>query len=272
MEKALILSPFLRAKYGAAALKKYDTVCLGDDFCMHKQPAFADFEAVRKITGRPPVLVSTLLTEPYLENWEKLLAVCARKAKGTEIVVNDLGLLYFIDKKYRGVFSVTLGRLMTYFFDRKKILAPGSKRGVGLDGEAPETWEKGIDTTDVGYIKNFLSRYGVSRVEVDTEHLLRKYADNTDMRISYHYPLTLMAMTRFCPFRGGIAADCKGPCGEKLLKLTSGHLPYPIYSKGNAYFVKNKLPKHPKIDRAVFTAAVNSPGFKMKINEESVRG
>jgi len=272
MEKALILSPSLRAKYGAAALKKYDTVCLGDEFCIHKQPSFADLAAVKKLTGKTPVLVSTLLTEPALERWAALLAECAKKEPGAEIVVNDLGLLHFINKKYRGRFRVTLGRLMTYFFDRKKMLAPGSEAGLGLEGERPETWESGIDVTPVDYLKGFLKRYAVGRVETDNEHLLRKYADNTDVKISFHYPLSLMALTRFCPFKGGLTLDCKAPCGERLLKLSSRHLDYPLYSKGNAYFVKNKLVKHPRVDRAVFTPSVNSPGFKMAINEGSIRG
>lgn len=270
MEKATVLNPSQLAK-SAAGLKKAGTVYLGDEFCIHKQPSFADFAAVKKLTGRNPVLLSTLLNEPALERWEKLLAECAKKAPGTEIVVNDLGLLYLINKKYRGRFSITLGRLMTYFFDRKKILVPGTKAGLGLDGEKPETWEKGIDVTPIAYIKSFLKRYAVERVETDTEHILKKYADNTDVKIAFHHPLSLMALTRFCPFRGGLTSECKGPCGKRLLRLTTKHLEYPIFSKGNAYFVKNKLVKHPRLDRVVATPFVNSTGFKMAINEGSVR-
>lgn len=272
MEKALILSPSLRAKYGAAGLKKYDVVCLGDEFCIHKQPAFADFAAVKKLTGKAPVLVSTLLTEPALERWQALLAECAKKAPGAELVVNDLGLLHYVDKKHSGAFRITLGRLLTYFFDRKKMVVPGSVTGKGLDGEGTETWEKGIDETPIDYIRGFLKRYRVERVEVDTEHLLKRYKENTDAKVSFHYPLSLMALTRFCPFKGGLAAECKGPCGERLLKLASPHLDYPLYSKGNAYFVKNKLPRRPAPDRAVLTPCLASPGFKMAINEGSIRG
>jgi len=268
MDTAILLSPSLINRPGAPKLVKNATVYLGDEFCIHKQPSFADFAAVRKLTGKAPVLVGTLLTESAFESWAGLLSECVRKAPGAEIVVNDLGLLHFINKNYRGRFRITLGRLMTYFFDPKERRVPGSKTDSGwMEGGKLKSWEARRNDTPIGYIKNFLKRYAVERVETDNEYIFRKYADNTDVKISFHYPLRLMAVTRFCPFRGGIAPGCKAPCGSRLLKLETPYMDYCVFSKGNAYFVKNRLIKHPRVDRKVITSFVRSPGFRQILNK-----
>lgn len=270
MDTAILLSPSLINKRGAPELVKNATVYLGDEFCIHKQPSFADFAAVRKLTGKTPVLLSTLLTEPALENYARLLSECAKKAPGAEVVVNDIGLLHFIDKNYRGRFRITLGRLMTYFFDPKDRRVLGSKTdSAWMEGRELKAWEARRNDTPIAYIRGFLKRYAVERVETDSEQIFRKYAGNTDVKISFHYPLRLMAVTRLCPFMGGIATKCKAPCGNRLLGLKTKHLDYEVFCKGNAYFMKNRLIKHPRLDRLVVTSFVRSPGFKLVMNKYS---
>lgn len=272
MEKAIILSPFLVNRPDTPELIKGHTVYIGDEFCIHKQPSFSDALAVEKLTGKFPVLLSGLLTEPALKGYIKLLAECAQKRPGAEVVVNDIGLLRYIDKNYRGRFSVTLGRLMTYFFDPKNTRVFGSKADWGKEGKKMKVWEASLESTPTPYIKKFLKRYAVERIETDSERIFMKYAKNMKVKISFYSPMRLMAMTRFCPFSGGIALDCKGPCGMRLLELETRHLDYPIFAKGNAYFVKNRPVKHPRLDRTVTLPFVKSPGFKMDINEGSIRG
>jgi hypothetical protein len=272
MEKAIILSPSRICRPGALKLINGATVYLGDEFCAHKQPSFRDFAAARELTGRNPVLVSSLLTEPFLKKYIALLSECAKKAPGTEIVVNDLGLLNFIDKNYRGVFSITLGRLITYLFDPKNTRVLGSKSDQGLAGKKMKVWEATLEATPTPYIKRFLKRYLVERIETDSERIFRKYAKNTKVKISFYSPMRLMAMTRFCPFRGGMALECKEPCGTRLLKIKTPHLDYPLFSKGNAYFVKNRPVKHPRLDRTVTIPYMSSTGLKVYMNEGSLRG
>ncbi|OGR45267.1 MAG: hypothetical protein A2X35_03210 [Elusimicrobia bacterium GWA2_61_42] len=287
MAQAIILSPSLAAESGAQKLIKNSLVYLGDEFCIHKQPAFSGFEAVTRLTGRRPALLSTLLTDPAFERWEALLAACAKKAPGTEVVINDIGLLRFIDKKYRGKFSLTLGRLMTYFFDTKHTRLPGCSRPIMWTGEAlpdpgpgaaaekvreakkMKDWESKLDVTPMAYLKDFIKRYKVSRVETDSREIFKKYADNTAVKLSFHYPLRLMSMTRICPFMGGIVPACSAPCGSRLLSLKTKELDFAVFSKGNAYFAKNRLISHPRLDRAVELPYVNSPGFKQVMNKYS---
>ncbi|MDD2805685.1 MAG: hypothetical protein PHV33_09030 [Elusimicrobiales bacterium] len=284
MDRAILLSPGLISGPRAAELGKGATVYLGDEFCIHKQASFADFAAVRERTGKNPVLLSTLLTEPAFENYARLLADCARKAPGTEIVVNDAGLLRYIDKKYRGRFSLTLGRLMTYFFDTKHTRLPGCTRPLlwaegkgGCAGCAGprrgekrgKIWETELDATPLEYIREFLKRYGVKRVETDSAYIFKKYAAIKGVKLSYYYPLRLMAMTRFCPFMGGIAQKCAAPCADSLVKLETCELDYKLYSKGNAYFAKNRLLKHPRLDRLVTLPTTPLAGFRPVANKYS---
>lgn len=272
MEKAIILSPSRLRLPGALELINGARLYLGDEFCFHKQPAYADFEAARELTGKTPALVSSLLTETALQAYAALLAKCAKKAPGTEIIVNDLGLLNFIDKNYRGRFSVTLGRLLTYLFDPKNTRVLGSRSDAGLAGKKMKLWEKSLEATPTPYIKRFLKRYAVERVETDSERIFRKYALNTKVKLSFYSPMRLMAMTRFCPFRGGFSLECKQPCGSRLLEIKTPHLDYPLFSKGNAYFVKNRPIKHSRLDRMVTVPFVKSTGLKVHINEGSLRG
>lgn len=272
MEKAIILSPSQLRRRGALELIDGATVYLGDEFCSHKQPTFADFAAARGLLGRNPVIISSLLTEPALKGFMKLLADCAKAAPGAEIVINDLGLLNFIDKHYRGRFSITLGRLLTYLFDPKNTRVLGSRSDEGLLGKKMKVWEASLEATPTPYIKRFLKRYAVERVETDSERIFRKYAKNTKVKISFYSPMRLMAITRFCPYRGGIALDCTEPCGTRRLEIKTGRLDYPLFSKGNAYFVKNRPIKHPRLDRAVSIPFVEASGLKVHMNEGSLRG
>ncbi len=285
MDRAILLSPTLISRRGTPELIKGATVYLGDEFCIHKQASFRDFAAVRKLSGKNPVLLSTLLTEPAFERYALLLAECAKKAPGTEVVVNDVGLLRFIDQNYRGRFRLSLGRLMTYFFDTKHTRLPGCTRPLIWTGEtsAPaarkadreaeerkrKSWEDGLDLTPIAYIREFLKRYAIERVETDSEYLFKKYAENTDMKISFYYPLRLMATTRFCPFVGGIVPSCKAPCGTRLVRLETRELDYRLFSKGNAYFAKNKIFRHPRLDRLVVMPLTKSPCFNPLPNKYS---
>ena len=130
-----------------------------------------------------------------------------------------------------------------------------------------KVWEDSLEATPTPYIKRFLKRYAVERVETDSERIFEKYAGNTKVKISYHYPMRLMAMTRFCPFAGGIVPECKAPCGTRLLKLNTRQLDYQLFSKGNAYFARNKPLKHPRLDRLVEMSLTPSPGFELFRNK-----
>lgn len=220
--KAVALSaPGFRAAR-PSALKGFDLLYLGDEFCQNLLPSRADFlNAAEKFRGRV-VLVTPLLTDAVFDEMERIITSFPAGGK-LEVVVNDLGLLHTAARRYAGRVSVTLGRV---FAHRVKVMPSGFAAG-------------------------FLKKHGVKRIELDDPALLARF-EGFGVKFSFHTPFRYLSTTRFCPWERHWPGSCSLTCLGKTLKLEHQRLPRPLFLKGQAYGLKTaSIPAHPALDRLV---------------------
>lgn len=226
MENAISLSVTELAGLKPAALKGYDRVYLGSEFCQNKLPTAAAFLKLEKLFGGPVTLVTPLLTDGGLDQAAALVkALCAvKRRRPLEVVVNDWGLLRLL-KRNKAARPV-LGRLLM--------------------------WE--IGEMDKPFLNAFLREYRAAGVETDDPEVLAKLK-GVSGPVHFHYPFRFKSVTRFCSYiRDFNSARCRLECGPAFVRLSSRAIPEPIYMQGNAYFIPNKPLRHPLVKRLVKTS------------------
>jgi hypothetical protein len=226
MENAISLSVSELAGLKPAALKGFDRVYVGSEFCQNRLPTAAAFLKLEKIFRGPVTLTTPLLTDGGLDQAmalvKKLAAV--KRRKPLEIVVNDWGLLRLI-KKNKLVRPV-LGRLLM--------------------------WE--IGEMDKPFLNAFCREYRVAGVETDNGEILEKLK-GVSGPVHFHYPFRFKSVTRYCSYiRDFNSSPCALECGPAFVRLSSKAIPEPIYMQGNAYFIPNKPLKNLLIKRLVRTS------------------
>jgi len=207
----------------ASSLKGFGLLYLGDEFCQNLLPSRADFfAAAEKFKGRV-VLVTPLLTDEVFDEMEQIITSFSSSRNRLEVVVNDLGLLHAVKRRYAGRVDVALGRLFTH---RVKVMPPG-------------------------FAARFLKEHGVKRAELDDPSLLPRL-QGLGLKFSFHSPFRYLSTTRFCPWERHWPASCALSCLGKTQKLEHSRLPRPLLLKGQAYGLKTcGVPAHPAVDRQV---------------------
>lgn len=225
MENAISLSATELPGLDASALKGFDRVYVGSEFCQNRLPSAAAFKGLAKLFKGPVTLVTPLLSDSGLDSAVKLVkAVAPASGKPLEVVVNDWGLLRVLKKNAR--VRPVLGRLLM--------------------------WE--IGEMDKDFLNAFCREYRAAGVETDNAEVLAKLEGYAGP-VHYHYPFRFKSVTRFCSYiRDFNSSPCAMQCGSKFVKLSSPAIPEPIYLQGNAYFIPNKPLKHPAIKRLVRTS------------------
>jgi hypothetical protein len=226
MENAISLSVSELAGLKPAALRGFDRVYAGSEFCQNKLPAPAAFLKLEKMFKGPVTLTTPLLTDGGLDQAVALVKAltAVKRAAPLEIVVNDWGLLRLL-KKNKLVRPV-LGRLLI--------------------------WE--IGEMDKPFLRAFCREYRVAGLETDSPEVLEKLA-GADSPVHFHYPFRFKSVTRYCSYiRAFNSSDCAVQCGHAFVRLSSKAIPEPIYLQGNAYFIPNTPLKSPLIKRLVKTS------------------
>ena len=136
------LREFMRAYWKQNNLEKHpirhrlpDSLCIGNQFCRHLFPKKEELAAIRRKAqeeGLQILLYLSPTAEEQMEERKHFLREQARmaadKEEKTELVINDLGLLHFLQEELPGSFVITLGSLLNKY-----------RRDVRMQ------WKKGYD-------------------------------------------------------------------------------------------------------------------------------
>lgn len=225
MEYAISLTPYQVRKIKPSTLRKYDMVYLGSEFCQNILPSIEDIKFLRSKGVKKIVLLSGLMVTKRLREFEKLLIPILKAEEKIEIVVNDLGLLRFLHLNYPNSADILLGRPVSIDYLRM------SKK----------------------YLKAFFKKYNIKRLESDENAMVEDLASNSFLKVSFHFPLSYVCMTRYCPFEKKIALKCRHSCENKIIKLKHpGMDKSPLILHNNAYFFLNKPCYHKAVKRLVY--------------------
>ena len=225
MEKAIALTPPQLRRIKPEALRGCDIVYLGSEFCQNLLPTAEDMVFAAEKFKKRVVLSTSLMTGEKLAECERLIKKLLRRGRPA-VSVNDMGLLYLLDEKYKGRAEISLGRLVTTDFIR--LYKP--------------------------YASHFCRSYGVKMMETDEEEMLESCLPDGGCAVAFHYPLRLASMTRFCPFAEGKSGSCGHACDGKTIRLRSPKLREScLVLKNNAYFFPGKISRSKIISRLIYT-------------------
>ncbi len=224
MEYAVSLTPpeALLAKPGFFG--KYDRVYIGSSFCQNLMPEAEDVRRLRAGGARALTLATPLLTGAALKKFIRTLDRVLDVEKEVEVSLNDMGLLEMLRRRFRGRVVPLLGRPVSHDFLRM----------------SPE------------FLKRFFREYGIKLLECDERAMVGNLPPSTALKISFHYPLEYLAMSRLCPHTLEMSVVCcRGCAGRRAGLSRPGGEDLIIY--GNAYFRDNKPCVNKPVKRLVFT-------------------
>ncbi|MFH1641574.1 MAG: hypothetical protein ABIC04_01610 [Nanoarchaeota archaeon] len=249
MEKVIFITQKELLKYWS---KKYNRIYFGIEFCQNLIPKLKEVQEVFEFTQKHGIgfsYVTPFVTEKGLKKLEEHFQYLKRKKKNIEIVINDLGILRLLSKKFKGIFTLILGRLLIKHKRDPTIFKFLDKIPI----KAAEHFKQ--SNVNVPAFQEFLIKKDIRRVEMD--NLLQGIGDDlshSKIKASLYYPYAYLTTTRLCLVnscdinkysdRIGIF-PCKRECQRYSFTLTHKSIPVDLFLEGNTLFFKNqKLPKY----------------------------
>lgn len=222
MEKAAVLDSLAIRKAGRPFIKRHDCIYVGSEFCQNILPKMAEVESLYDKGARKVAILTSFMVQDGLLRAQDSLSAILEKYKNLEIVVNDFGLLSYLNEFYPES-AKSIGRPLSIDFLRM----------------------------DNSCRARFFRKHGITGLETDEVHMLQNIPAGSGLKINLHYPYRFVAMTRLCPFAGRITPDCGHKCYGRILRLKVPGCASTLLAKNNAYFVKYKPGAVPNVDRIV---------------------
>lgn len=264
MERAIFISKISQLGY---LNRKYSRIYFGNEFCQRLIPSIPDLMKVLtyiKGKGLDFSLVTPYVTNEGIMKLEALFGLLKTLGFTCEVVVNDWGVLYLVNRKYPKLIPI-LGRLLT---KQKrgpriiKLLKRDTKQWFLKDKENPkikylvikkklplelDPYYKGSNTSSVPLIHNFLISQRIKRIELDNPAQgLFLNLPKGKISASVYLPYVYISTTFFCPTVGCNQKEkpflkikpCNRECQKYIFKLRHKTMPKVIFLKGNTFFYK----------------------------------
>lgn len=241
MEKVIFISKAENVYEGA---KGYSRIYFGEEFCENRIPEKEDYKLVYdylKENNKEVSFVFPYLTDYGMDLLDEILDYVNPKA-GTEIIANDWGTVYHLERQYPGV-EVVVGRLLNKM-KRDPRIKTAEKF---LDKDMMEMYRSSNLLTESSI--RLLESKGIKNIEFDCPMQGVKLK-KTNFKYSVHYPLGYITTTRFCitnpaTYKPGGNYRCTGKLCEKItLKEENEKFSCRVYQKGNTvFYYNNKVTK-----------------------------
>ena len=218
----------------------HERLYFGPEFCQYLLPSSSELKEALNFAQKKNLsftLVTPFVTDEGLKKliplWEVL-----KDWKKPEVVVNDWGVLSFLQENYPE-FSLVLGRLLS-----KQKRGP---RLLNIKDRIPrEMWAHFQRSyLDLPLVQDFLSQRGIRRVELD--NLLQGIKRDPEIPTSLYYPYAYVTTTRMCltnacdqriqPLRS--IFPCHKECRIYTFRLIHRNMPVSLFIKGNTQFFRN---------------------------------
>jgi hypothetical protein len=238
------LPRILRSKRGP-----FQRIYYGAEFCEHLIPRPDRLRrvlaAAREETPLPVSLLTHYVTDRGLEKLRPLLAAAEECGEGTEVVVNDWGVLRMARREFPGL-RLVLGRLMNKMM-RDPRVAP-----FYADGPAEGLKALSQSSATLPIYRRFLVEMGVGRIELDALYQgIDLELGATGLQGTLYLPFGYVASGRIClsgslhlPKEDKFRFDlgCRHECQDYTVELKNSRSPYQesrelaLYQRGNTVF------------------------------------
>lgn len=225
-----------------AALSKPNRIYVGDEFCVSRMPSLKTLSKFIGFADKKDVsltLLTPVLTNQGVEQLTPLFDLLSQWNHGCEVVVNDVGVLFFLKKQYPE-FHLAMGRLFNKGFKDPRLEIKDiriSEKMVSLLNDCSFNQEN---------IQVLAEGLGIQRFEQD----LLPYADPVSVGItrllkSIYLPFGYVTTGRVCFTTGlngtavknfGLQSKCSSPCATHRMELKHTDLAFKLFQNGNAIF------------------------------------
>ena len=257
MEKALLIDKLEGLKDWNS---KYTRIYFGAEFCQRLIPAVKQVEKILSFCSKKKnqfTFITPFVTDEGLGKLKPVFKFLAKENPDTEIVINDLGVAYFLSRDFPK-FTLSLGRLLNKQKRDPRILTVKSclpKEAVNYFSLA--LGESIFDT-------DLKEKLNIKRIELD--NLLQGVKrQSPKIPASLYYPYVYVTTTRYCliglafhegSFKRKVSFKCNRECQKYTFSLRNPKMPAKIYLKGNTQFIYSpNLPANLRalnIDRVVY--------------------
>ena len=248
------LAGHLSKLYGEKAVKWLDEAAwveqsplrlyIGDEFCLHRLPGLAEFDTLCQLAkgqNRALTLLTPPLTDDGMDRCCPLFDILKSMDLGTEVVVNDWGVLLFLREKYPS-FQLSVGRLLNKGFKDPRFAIPND--ASDLSAEAAELFS--TCTFDAVEFLAKMRQLNVKRLERDLfpfgQSEIKRHGG---LPASVYFPFGYITTGRVCwikSFDGptvrkfSMSNGCRQACHKISLKLNHAITDLPLFQIGNTVF------------------------------------
>lgn len=224
-ERAVSLTPPELGGLNERALRGYDRVYLGSEFCQNLLPSAEDVRALKDKGVVELTVLTPLLPTAQLRSFLKLFDRVLKLFPRAELSLGDLGLMRAVNRAYGGAVPLLLARPVSADFIRM----------------------------DEAFLERFFAENNLRLLETDEPDRIAAFRGR-GVKFSFHYPFKYLSMTRHCPFVKDGA--CARACAGRTLEIRQT-APYrgSFLLKNNYYCAVNAAPPPKGIARTVFALA-----------------
>ena len=240
--------------YGEKAVKGLDWSALvdqrslrlyiGDEFCIHRLPDIEELDAICQVAKgdfRGLTFLTPPLTDAGIDRCGPLFDILKDMDLGTEVVVNDWGVLLFLKEKYPS-FQLSVGRLLNKGFKDPRLSNPD---------DAPELLADRAEffntcTFDSVEFPAKMQQLKVKRLERDLfpfgEPEIKRHGE---LQTSVYFPFGYITTGRVCWMSSfhavagrkfSISNGCRRTCQKLSLKLNHAKTDLQLFQTGNTIF------------------------------------
>jgi len=237
---------------------KYTMVYIGNDFCDRIHWEFTDILKIYKKAEKASMKVgikTPFITETNVGYYQKLIKQINDAQLEVEIVLNDFGLLYYINANgYCKSCSLTLGRLLC----RQKT----DRMTAKLKGRIAEEVYKHF-TTPVAIsnaYKKIIEQYRISRFELENVEFDWNLPEvDFEYKVTIVTPYVSVGTTRLCPYVQSSEEklhikECNFECFDKKLYVNDENVGEYVYINNTIAYKNSEMndnAKLPVVDRVL---------------------
>jgi len=220
--------------------RAFDRIYVGDEFCPNRLPGLSELKRFCRFATEQNLkltLLTPVLTDKGLEKYSPIFEYLQETAPGTEVVVNDLGVLFYLKRQYPGL-RVSAGRLLNKGFKDPRL----HRQDIPWESE-PFLSDCTFDQAE---FQEKMAELSVSRLERD----VLPYGDHSVKNVSLfktsvYFPFGYVTTGRVCwtasfrqpPGKKFMMSDtCSCPCNELSFELRNEQFFFKIIQNGNTIF------------------------------------
>jgi hypothetical protein len=240
--------------YGEKAVKGLDGAAwgghrsvrlyIGDEFCIHRLPNPVEFDTLCQLAkggNRALTFLTPPLTDAGIDRFAPLFDILKDMDPGTEVVVNDWGVLLFLKEKYPS-FQLSVGRLLNKGFKDPRLTSPDE--ALTFSAETAELFN--TCTFDAVEFPAKMQQLNIKRLERDLlpfgEPEIKRHGE---LQTSVYFPFGYITTGRVCWMSSfhtvpgkkfSISNGCHRTCQKISLKLNHAKTDLHLYQTGNTIF------------------------------------